>query len=144
MKLPRQLKEGTIASMAVGKSLELGRQLVLATDTKFAEGQAKKVGAKAETLQTWANGYIALDAVISVTGVLAMLQAIRKNRKGAGQAAYVQGITVMLYGIFYLFYSLFALGETKAKLINIVSSIAHFYGGIQIYRFAQKAIKPSN
>ncbi len=141
----RRINEATIGAMALGKAAELGRQLVLATDKKFASKMAQKSGGniKPETLQEWANGYIAFDAVISIMGVLAMLQGMRKNRKGAGQAALVQGGTIIGYSVYYLLYSLFGLSGAKAsvRFTNVVLSLAHGAGGILIFRFAQRAVK---
>ena len=141
----RKINEVTIGAMALGKAVELGRQLVLATDKDFANKLAQKSDGKVkpETLQEWANGYIAFDAVISITGVLAMLQGMRKNRKGAGQAALVQGGTIIGYSVYYLLYSLIGLSEAKTsvKFTNVVLSLAHAAGGIVIFRFAQRAVK---
>ncbi|HEX2914648.1 MAG TPA: hypothetical protein VH186_27855 [Chloroflexia bacterium] len=139
----RRLFEGLIGLLTVGKMAELGRQLVLSTDSKFAEEMGKKSGADPKTLQSWAPGYIAFDSVISVTGILGIIQGMRKNRKGAGEAALVQSYATMLYGLFYLFYSLFALkgASTGNKLINVFASLAHSGAGFLVYRFSQKALK---
>jgi hypothetical protein len=140
----RRLNEALIGILALGKIAELGRQLVVATDKNFAEKLAKRSGgAKAENLQSWANGYIALDSIISVTGILGMIQGMRKNRKGAGQAARVQGGAIILYSIYYLLYSLVALDGAKGnqKLINVLGSLGHTIAGIAIYRFSLKALK---
>lgn len=139
----RMFNEATIGFLAIGKIAEIGRQLTLATDKKFAEEMGKKTGAKPEELQKWANGFVALDAVISVMGVLAMIQGMRKNRKGAGQAGLVQGVATIAYSIYYLFYSLVALsgGKGSSRVINLVASLAHTGAGVLIYRFAQRAVK---
>jgi hypothetical protein len=139
----RRIDEGLIGLLALGKSAELGRQLVLTTDKKFAEKVAGKIKANPETLQQWGPGYVAFDAVISVTGVLAMFQAIRKNRKGAGTAGLVQGITLVAYSLYYLAYSLFALKGTSfpTKLIHVGASLGHGYQGFRIIKFSRKAFK---
>lgn len=139
----RHLDEGAIGFLALGKSAELGRQLVLTTDKKFAEKVAGKMKANPETLQQWGPGYVAFDAVISVTGALAMLQAIRKNRKGAGSAGLVQGIALVLYSLYYLGYTLFALKGTSplTRLINVGASLGHGYQGFRIIKFSRKAFK---
>lgn len=140
----RRLNEGLIGLLAAGKAAELGRQLVLASSNDFAEKLAKNSGgAEPKTLQAWANGYIALDAIISTTGVLGMVQGMRKNRKGAGQAALVQGGTLIVYSLYYLLYSLFALKGAKGgqKAINVAASLSHTAAGVLIYRFAQRALK---
>lgn len=132
-----------IGFLALGKSAELGRQLVLTTDKKFADKVAGKMKANPETLQQWGPGYVAFDAVISVMGVLAMLQAIRKNRKGAGTAGLVQGIALAVYSLYYLTYSLVALKGTGfgTKLLNVVVSLGHGYSAFRIITFARKAFK---
>ena len=138
----RRLNEALIGILTVGKAAELGRQLVLATDDKFAEKMGKSSdGVDPKTLQAWANGYIALDAVISVTGVLGIIQGIRKNRKGAGQATLIQGGALLLYSLYYLFYSLTIAKGGKQKAMNVVASLGHTAAGVVIYRFAQKALK---
>ncbi|MDB5083049.1 MAG: hypothetical protein JWP00_4973 [Chloroflexi bacterium] len=138
----RRLNEVLIGLLTLGKAVELGRQLVLTTDKNFAGKVAGKLKVKPESLQKWGPGYVAFDAVISVMGVLAMLQGMRKNRKGAGQAALVQGGAVTAYSLFYLVYSVLGLKEasTGQKLINVVASLAHTYSGIKIIRFARKAL----
>lgn len=137
----RHLDEGLVGFLTLGKSAELGRQLVLTTDKNFA----KKVAGKGnpETLQKWGPGYVAFDAVISVTGALAMLQAIRKNRKGAGMAALIQGGTLAVYSLYYLIYCFSALkGQSFGqKLLNVGFSFAHGYSALRIVRFARKALK---
>ncbi len=139
----RRINEATIGLLALGKSAELGRQLTLVANSKYAEQMGQKLGVKPQTLQEWGNGYVAFDAVIAVSGVLAMVQGMRKNRKGAGQAALVQGLTTIIYSIYYLFYSLIGLGEAKGnqKAVNVVASLLHGAAGVIIYRFAQKALK---
>ena len=138
----RRLNEVTIGLMTLGKIAELGRQLTLVTDQKFADNTAKKMGVKAETLQEWGNGYVAFDAVISTTGVLAILQGIRKNRKGAGRAGLVQGGTIIGYSVFYLLQTLIGLkgASSSTKLVNIVASVLHGVAGVMIFRFAQRAV----
>jgi hypothetical protein len=137
----RHLDEGLIGFLTLGKSAELGRQLVITTDKKFAEKVAGK--GNPETFQKWGPGYVAFDAVISVTGALAMLQAIRKNRKGAGMAGLIQGGTLAVYSLYYLIYSLFALkGQGFGqKLLNVVMSFAHGYSALRIVQFSRKALK---
>lgn len=139
----RVINEATIGVITLGKIAELGRQLAFVTDPELAEKQSKKIGTKPETLRAWGNGYVAFDAVISVLGVLAMLQAMRKNRKGAGQAALVQSGTILGYSIYYLLYTLLALKDVKSgsKLINVLASFGHGAAGVIIYRFAQRALK---
>lgn len=139
----RRINEALIGFLALGKAVELGRQLVITTDSKLAEKQAQKLQVKPQALQTWGNGYVALDSVISVSGILAMIQGMRKNRKGAGQAAMVQAIAGLLYGLYYLFYTLFALKDAKgsSKFINFGMVGAHTAAAVVIYRFAQRALK---
>ena len=139
----RRIDEGLIGLLALGKSAELGRQLVITTDKKFAEKVAGKIKANPETLQQWGPGYVAFDAVISITGVLAMLQAIRKNRKGAGTAGLVQGLALVAYSLYYLAYSLFALKGTRftTKLVNVGAGLGHGYQGFRIIKFSRKAFK---
>lgn len=139
----RRIDEGLIGLLALGKSAELGRQLVLTTDKKFADKVAGKIKANPETLQQWGPGYVALNAVISITGVLAVLQAVRKNRKGAGSAGQVQGIALVIYSLYYLAYTLFALKGTSfvTKLVNIGASLGHGYQGFRIIKFSRKAFK---
>ena len=137
----RRIDEALIGFLTIGKSAELGRQLVITTDKKFAEKVAGK--GNAETFQKWGPGYVAFDAVIAVTGALSVLQAIRKNRPGAGMAALIQGGALMAYSVYYLFYSLFALkGQGFGqKLLNVVMSFAHGYSALRIVQFARKAFK---
>jgi hypothetical protein len=139
----RRLYEGLIGFMALGKAVELGRQLALVADNKLAEKQAQSLGVQPQSLQTWGNGYVALDAVISVTGILGMIQAIRKNRKGAGKTILVQGGAALAYSLYYLFYTLFALKGAKgsARLINFAFVAGHAIAGVLIYRFAQRALQ---
>ena len=139
----RHIDEALIGLLALGKAAELGRQLVLTTDKKFAGKVAGKIKANPETLQQWGPGYVAFDAVISVMGVLAMFQAIRKNRKGAGLAGLVQGISLTIYSLYYLLYSLFALKGTGfgTKLLNVAVSFGHGYSALRIIKFARKAFK---
>jgi hypothetical protein len=138
----RRLNEVIIGLTALGKSAELGRQLVLVTNKEFAEKVAGKLNVKPETLQKWGNGYVALDVVISTTGILAMLQGMRKNRKGAGQAAFIQGGTLTAYSVYYLLYSVIGLkgASFSQKLLNVVASLAHTFAGIKILKFARKAM----
>lgn len=139
----RRLNEALIGFLTVGKSAELGRQLVLTTNNKSAEKMAGGLKVKPEQLQKWGPGYVALDAVITVTGALAMFQAIRKNRKGAGQAALIQGGTLTAYSVYYLIYSVFGLKGASfgAKLFNVAFSLFHTYSGIRIIKFARKALE---
>ena len=139
----RRFNEVTIGAFTLGKMAELGRQLVFATDKNAADKMAGKIGIKPEVIQNWAAGYVAFDTVISVTGVLGIIQGIRKNRKGAGQAALVQAITIVLYSLYYLLYTLIGLKDAsgRTKAINVGASIQHAVGGVLIYRFAQKALK---
>jgi hypothetical protein len=139
----RRFNEANIGLMALGKTVEVGRQLRIGSGGKFAKKQAEKSGADTKTLQKWSRGYIAIDSIIAITGVVAMIQGMRKNRKGAGQAALVQAGATLIYGLYYLLYSLFALKKAKAgvRLVNIVGSFGHIFSGVQIYRFAQRALK---
>lgn len=72
-----------------------------------------------------------------------MLQAVRKNRKGAGQAALIQGGTLTLYSLYYLVYSLFGLkgASLGSKLLNVVLSLSHVYSSIRIIKFGLKALE---
>lgn len=139
----RVFNEATIGLLALGKVAEIGRQLNLVANKEYAQELGKKSGAKPEVLQIWANGFVAFDAVISVMGILAMVQGMRKNRKGAGQAGLVQGGVTIGYGVYYFFYSLIALSGAKgsSRLINIAGSLAHAAAGVFIYRFSQRAVK---
>jgi hypothetical protein len=139
----RRFNEANIGLMALGKAVEAGRQLRVTTSGKFAKNLAQKSGADPQTLQKWSKGYVAIDAIISITGLVAVIQGMRKNRKGAGQAALIQAGATIIYGLYYLFYSLFALKKAKAgaRLVNIIASFGHIFSGIQIYRFAQRALK---
>lgn len=139
----RRFNEVLIGMITLGKAAELGRQLTLVASDKFAGQTAGRIGANRETLQKWGNGYVGLDAVISTTGVLAILQGMRKNRKGAGQAALVQGGTLMAYSVYYLLYSFLAMkgAKTGNKLLNAAISVAHGAAGFAIWRFAQRALK---
>jgi hypothetical protein len=139
----RRFNEALIGMITLGKAAELGRQLTLVANDKFAGQTAGRVGANRETLQKWGNGYVGFDAVISTTGVLAILQGIRKNRKGAGQAALIQGGTLMAYSVYYFLYSFLAMkgAKTPVKLLNAGLSMAHGAAGFAIWRFAQRALK---
>lgn len=139
----RRIDEAGIALLALGKGAELGRQLVLTTDKKTADKMAGKIKADPDTLQEWGPGYVAFDAVISVAGALALIQAIRKNRKGAGQAGLVQGIALSAYSLYYLAYCLFALKGTSfgTKLYNLAWCLGHGYQGYRIVQFSRKAFK---
>ena len=139
----RRLNEALIGALTLGKSVELGRQLVLSTDKKFAEKMGSKIKVKPEDLQQWGPGYVALDAVISVTGALAMIQAIRKDRKGAGRSAMIQGGTLTAYSLYYLAYTLFGLKGASfgTRLVNLAFTGFHVFSGIRIIKFAQRALK---
>ncbi len=137
----RRLNEALIGLMTIGKMAELGRQLVLATDKKFADTTGQKSKVEGNTLQEWAPGYVAFDAVISITGVLSIMQGIRKNRKGAGLAGLVQGGNLLGYSVYYFLYSVIALRKAPpgVRLFNLALSLAHGAAGFRIFRFAMRA-----
>ncbi len=138
----RRLNEALIGLMALGKAIELGRQLVLVTDSKTAGKQGQKLQVKPESLQAWGTGYIAFDSIISVAGILAMVQGMRRNRQGAGQASLLQGVTTILYGLYYMLHSVVGLKGAKgrSRLINLAFSIAQTLAGVRILRFARRAL----
>ena len=142
----RRLNEAMIAGFTIGKAAEFGRQLVMATDPKFSKQMGEKWGVKPEILQEWASGYIAFDTVISTMGVVSILQAIRKNRKGAGQAGRIQGGALLGYTVYYLLYTLIALRKGKAsnRLFDLAFLLVHAWAGYSIFKFAQKAVHPAD
>lgn len=141
----RRLNEGLIGLLTLGKAVELGRQLVVATDQNFARDFGKRTRAKPEDLQKWSGGYIALDAVISVTGILGIIQGMRRNRKGAGYASQLLGGATLGYGVYYFLYSIVVLKDAnlKTRLLNLVLGLVHGAAGVQVWRFAMKALKSS-